>query len=177
MGSHQSAKMMNDEWLTPPALLRTLGIFDLDPCAPVVRPWPTAHHHMTRDDDGLSQPWFGRVWCNPPYGRKAEVWLQKLAKHGNGIALIFARTETDMFFSQVWEKADAVFFLRGRLFFYSVEGKRAPHNSGAPSCLVAYGQNNVQALENSGLDGILVYLPHPLTSGGECVILPSVRDE
>lgn len=178
---HQSADMKTDEWLTPPSLLRTLGPFDLDPCSPIKRPWPTARKHFTIEDDGLSQVWEGRVWCNPPYGLAATKWLEKLAAHGNGMTLIFARTETEMFFSQIWEKADAVLFLRGRLFFYTVEGKRAVHNSGAPSCLVAYGENNVQALENSGLDGVIVYLkhhlPHPLTTGSGCVILPPVRDE
>lgn len=32
----------HDEWLTPPEILRALGEFDLDPCAPVVRLWETA---------------------------------------------------------------------------------------------------------------------------------------
>ena len=31
MGSHQSANMQNDEWLTPPHILDALGQFDLDP--------------------------------------------------------------------------------------------------------------------------------------------------
>jgi len=42
IGSHQSAAMMKDEWLTPPDIIKALGPFDLDPCAPIVRPWPTA---------------------------------------------------------------------------------------------------------------------------------------
>lgn len=56
----------HDEWLTPPEILRALGEFDLDPCAPVVRPWETAARHYTVQDDGLALPWEGRVWCNPP---------------------------------------------------------------------------------------------------------------
>ena len=56
-----------NEWLTPPCLLDRLGEFDLDPCSPVNRPWDTARHHYTVEDDGLRQPWFGRVFCNPPY--------------------------------------------------------------------------------------------------------------
>ena len=38
-----------NEWLTPPELLAKLGQFDLDPCAPVNRPWPTATHHYGKD--------------------------------------------------------------------------------------------------------------------------------
>lgn len=158
MGTHQSSKMKNDEWLTPPEIIHALGNFDLDPCAPVTRPWPMAKNHFTVIDNGLMLPWEGRVWCNPPYGREAEEWLARLAGHGNGIALIFARTETEMFFSQVWNKAHAVFFIKGRLFFHYVDGRKAEANSGAPSCLVAYGADNVQALEGSGIQGMMVRL-------------------
>lgn len=161
IGGHHSARMKNDEWLTPPAILKALGPFDLDPCAPRERPWPMAARHYTADDDGLAQPWVGRVWCNPPYGLEAAAWLARLADHGDGIALIFARTETDMFFRTVWDRADAVLFIRGRLHFHYVDGRRAAANGGAPSCLVAYGQRNVQALADSGIAGQLVHLNRP----------------
>ena len=61
MSSHQSARMKNDEWLTPPEILKALGSFDLDPCAPIARPWETAAAHYTAEDDGLRKPWAGRV--------------------------------------------------------------------------------------------------------------------
>lgn len=135
--------MLNDEWLTPPEIVRALGPFDLDPCAPIVRPWPTAAKHYTVDDDGLSLPWFGRVWLNPPYGPHTGTWLERLREHGDGIALIFARTETEAWFRHIWGIADGILFLRGRLNFHFVSGKRAERNSGAPSALIAYGEENV----------------------------------
>jgi phage N-6-adenine-methyltransferase len=138
--------MGKDEWLTPPEVLAKLGSFDLDPCSPVIRPWATAAKHYTIEDDGLAQAWTGRVWLNPPYGREAAKWLERLADHGDGIALIFARTETEAFFSYVWDKADAVFFFRGRLSFHHVTGEKADNNGGAPSCLVAYGRSNADVL-------------------------------
>jgi hypothetical protein len=156
IGSHQSANMGKDEWLTPPEIIDALGIFDLDPCAPVCRPWITAAKHYTVVDDGLAQEWAGRVWCNPPYGLEAAAWLAKLAEHGDGIALIFARTK--MFFDFVWGKASAVLFLYGRLHFHHVNGDRAKANAGAPSVLVAYGQDNVTALQMSGIQGKLITL-------------------
>lgn len=76
-----------DEWLTPPHIMAALGEFDLDPCAPINRPWPTATTHFTVVDDGLNSDWEGRVFCNPPYGRETQKWLNKCAEHGNCIAL------------------------------------------------------------------------------------------
>lgn len=160
MSGHQSPVMGTDEWLTPPEILAALGTFDLDPCSPHEshRPWPTAAKHYSKEDDGLSQEWKGRVWMNPPFGREAAKWMRKLASHGNGIALIPARTETAMFFESVWGAADAVLFLQGRPHFHRVDGSRAAFNSGAPICLVAYGLANVAALERSGLGQLVPVL-------------------
>lgn len=158
IGSHQSTNMQNDEWLTPPEILSKLGNFDLDPCAPIIRPWDTATNHFTIENDGLKQDWNGRVWCNPPYGLEASKWLNKLADHGNGIALVFARTETRMFFDHVWNKADALLFIEGRLFFHRVNGEAAKANAGAPSVLVAYGSQNVETLKCCGIKGKFIIL-------------------
>ena len=84
ISSHQSVAVIKNEWLTPPYILRALGRFDLDPCAPVSRPWQTAVNHFTIEDNGLLQNWFGRVWLNPPYGAQTHEWLSKLVNHGNG---------------------------------------------------------------------------------------------
>lgn len=158
IGSHQSANMGKDEWLTPPDLLQKLGKFDIDPCSPINRPWDTAVEHYTIEDNGLSKDWEGKVWCNPPYGLEASKWLEKLANHGNGIALIFARTETKMFFEQVWNKADSLLFIESRLYFHHVDGVKAKANSGAPSVLIAYGKQNTEILKKSGIAGKLIEL-------------------
>lgn len=158
IGGHQSARMLKDEWLTPPYIINALGPFDLDPSAPVVRPWDTAAKHYTMHDDGLKQPWDGMVWLNPPYGKETGRWLARLADHGRGIALIFARTETEMFFEEVWEKASGLLFLRGRLHFHHVDGRRAAANAGAPSVLVSYGAAAWRRLENCAIAGHRVRL-------------------
>lgn len=158
MSGHESHIMGKDEWLTPPEIIRAIGPFDLDPCAPIVRPWPTALQHFTIEDDGLSKKWFGRVWMNPPYGNFTKNWLEKLVEHENGIALIFARTETQDWFRWIWPAAHAVFFIEGRLKFHHVSGNRAKRNSGAPSALIAYGKNNVESIRKSAIQGKLVVL-------------------
>ena len=156
--SFESSKDGKDEWLTPPEIIKGLGDFDLDPCSPVQRPWPTAARHYTVHDNGLKKPWVGRVWLNPPYGREAIRWMRRLAEHGNGVALILARTETRMFFETIWERADALFFFRGRLTFYHLDGMLSLNCVGAPSCLVAYGSENVQSIRESQLQGKLILL-------------------
>lgn len=158
MGSHQSAVMGSDIWLTPPHIIEALGPFDLDPCASVGRPWDTAATHYTVEDDGLSREWHGRVWLNPPYGKHAAVWLQRLAEHGNGTALVFARTETKIFFDWVWPYASALLFVEGRLHFHRPDGTRAKANSGAPSVLIAYGEQAARKLIGSAIPGARVRL-------------------
>jgi hypothetical protein len=81
------------------------------------------------------------------------MWLEKLARHGNGIALVFARTETRMFFQHVWPVASAVLFIEGRLHFHYIDGSRSKGNSGGPSVLIAYGAENSYALKSSGIKG------------------------
>lgn len=121
-------------WLTPPAIKLPLGEFDLDPCA--APGWPTAIEMWMPPRDGLAHGWSGRVWLNPPYGRETGKWLAKLAAHGNGIALVFARTETRMFAEHVWPRAQGVLFLRGRPHFHLPDGARAPRvTPAARSCL------------------------------------------
>jgi hypothetical protein len=148
--------MINDEWLTPPEILNALGDFDLDPCAPENRPWDMAQNHYSIN--GLFLPWNGRVWCNPPYGKETGKWLDKLARHGNGIALTFARTETKMFFDHVWPKAHSLLFISGRLYFHYVDGTRAKANSGGPSVLIAYGENNSFVLQKCNISGKYIKL-------------------
>lgn len=158
MGGHQSARMKKDEWLTPQWILHDLGPFDLDPCAPINRPWPMAANHYTIEDNGLMQDWDGRVWCNPPYGTQAGVWLSRCACHKNATALIFARTETKMFHKYVWNAAYGCLFLRGRLHFHSSNGERAKANAGAPSVLVAYDEYNFNRLVRSSIKGRIINL-------------------
>jgi hypothetical protein len=150
-------------WLTPPYIIEALGPFDLDPCAPAdgERPFETAASYWSEEQDGLVQPWRGRVWMNPPYGPGMDRWLVKLAEHGDGYALVFARTETRAFFDGIWDHADALFFFKGRLKYHRPDGTPG-QVAQSPSVLAAYGSRNVRALEaavSAGkLTGKLVYL-------------------
>ena len=147
----------SDEWLTPPSIIDALGAFDLDPCSPGDRrPWDTAAKHYGAEDDGLRHEWEGRVWLNPPYSHSAK-WMHRLAEHGTGTALIFARTETRMWFDHIWPRATGLLFLKGRLKFCYVNGKEAG-TAAAPSVLVAYGAADAAVLAGLPLTGHYVSL-------------------
>ncbi len=139
-------------------MIDDLGPFDLDPCAAINQPWSTAKTHFTIEDNGLLKGWFGLVWMNPPYGPETGKWLQRLSDHGNGIALIFARTETRDFFQYVWNKANALLFIRSRIYFHNVNGTQASANAGAPSVLIGYGNEAVARLEDTKIGGYFLGL-------------------
>ena len=151
--THESAHNESKEWYTPPAIFERLGLqFDVDPASPgaLVVPWIPAKVHHTVKEDGLHVPWCGKVWLNPPYGQDTPRWLAKLVGHGNGIALVFARTDTE-WFHQYAVRADVLCFMRGRIRFISGSGKVGTSCAGAGSLLLAYGEECAKALLSSGL--------------------------
>ena len=156
--------------------------------APEASRWPTARvHYATPAVDSLATPWRlcpagrcpvcspvagrrggteafcpdcrnvvevdaateARVYLNPPYGPHLGRWMARLAAHGRGTALIFR---------SVWEAADALLFIEGRLHFHRPDGTRSSQNAGAPSVLYAYGREDAAALMDSGIAGQLVGL-------------------
>jgi len=146
----------NDEWLTPPEIIKALGKFDLDPCAPINPPWKTADCQYDKNRDGLLLDWHGRVWLNPPYGTETFKWIRKLRNHKSGIALIFARTETKGFHREIWPFADSIFFFAGRLHFHYVDGTRAKFSANASSCLISFSKEDTEYINQSSLKGKLI---------------------
>lgn len=74
-----------DMWATPPELYAALDEefgFTLDACA--VRDNAKCPDYYTPEQDGLAQPWPGRVWCNPPYGRDVWRWVKKASETAAG---------------------------------------------------------------------------------------------
>ena len=140
------------EWLTPPELVKSLGDFDLDPCSPVNAPFFHAKTNFTAVDNGLNQRMVWQSVFESALWKRVELWLEKLKFHGNGIALIFARTETKCFFQHIWNDADAILFFKGRIKFYHVSGVQGG-TPGAPSVFIAYGKENAVALKDSGIEG------------------------
>lgn len=149
-GYEKPGEGFTNDWLTPPELVRMLGHFDLDPCACPTSPWTLAEVNYAPPQDGLVLPWHGRVFCNPPYGPHVGRWAERMREHGNGILLIFSRTETTAW-QQVW-RGDAFLFPYGRISFLRADGSKAKSGT-APSALIAYGRDNAGTLRRCGLAG------------------------
>lgn len=146
----------SDEWYTPKEIIQALGVFDLDPCAPMKPLWRTASRMVNKKEDGLKTDWGGvRVWCNPPYSQPLLTqFCEKMVANNNGIMLLFSRTGNKLFQELLFPHCDAVLFLRNRVHFYLPDGTRG----GAPGCdslLIAFGEENVQALRNCHQEGYL----------------------
>jgi DNA-binding XRE family transcriptional regulator len=143
--THAGNSSGNNSWETPVELAEALSLavggFDIDPCAATTdrrRARIKAKVLLTEADDGLSVPWRGRCFVNPPYGRGISDWIRKCfeeeARRGCVVvALIPARPDSKYWHEYVAGKAD-VFMLRGRLKFGDGENS-APF----PSCVVVWG--------------------------------------
>jgi transcriptional regulator with XRE-family HTH domain len=134
-----------DAWASPQEVLDRLYAalgegFDLDPCSPGRgRCRVRARRHLTEDDDGLSVPWHGRAFMNPPYGRHIAAWTAKARGEVEAgrctlvIGLIPARTDTTWWHQDVADRGD-IWLLKGRLSFGAGD-QSAPF----PSAIVAWG--------------------------------------
>ena len=113
-------------WQTPRALLAAIlqaaarEAFDLDPCSPRADGPVPALTRWTEADDGLSRPWSGLVFVNPPYSRALPSWVAKCADGAAGgavvVGLVPSRTDTRWWHDNVAGRASVV-MLRGRLKF------------------------------------------------------------
>lgn len=149
---HESRHNESVEWYTPPEIFDALGVvFDVDPCSPGAgASFVPAHRHITALEDGLTAPWSGLAWVNPPYGSHTAAWMKRCATHGDAIALVFARTDV-AWFQELAPTTSAVVFISGRVKFYQGGIDHQPGTPGAGSMLVAWGARAGKLVEASGL--------------------------
>lgn len=125
------------DWETPQAFFDRLNErykFTLDAAASQDN--AKCDRYFTEEDDALTQPWEGVVFCNPPYSHGIGKWVRKGFEEAcNGstvVMLIPARTDTAWFHDYVM-KARSVTFIRGRMRFGG-----SPINAPFPSMVVVF---------------------------------------
>ena len=120
------AQSDQNDWRTPRKFLvaarAVLGAIDLDPATSAeANETVEAAQCYTEDDDGLTQPWKGRVWLNPPYGGQARLFVERLVREyevGNvtaALALVNSHPTETAWFQQLFRYT--ICFVRGRIDF------------------------------------------------------------
>jgi phage N-6-adenine-methyltransferase len=137
---HRGAGTGNNEWFTPAeyieAARNVLGEIDLDPAShPLAQEIVKAKQFFTREDNGLNQPWLGRVWLNPPYGKsEIEPFIEKLIDEielGNTSAILLTHNYTDTaWFHAAALNAQMICFTKGRIRFVDQDGNKCSPTQG-----------------------------------------------
>lgn len=114
-----------DDYYTNPLVLGkvrdVLGRIDLDPAShPLANRHVKASRIYTIQDDGVSHPWRGRVWLNPPFS-EWKRWVPKIIEELRGgqveAMLVYSamRTLTAKYYRSLLDEADAMCVITGRL--------------------------------------------------------------
>ncbi len=117
-----------DDFYTDPNIIKAarsvLGTIDLDPSShPVANRVVKATRFFTLHDDGLSKPWSGCVWLNPPFS-EWKSWVPKIIaewQSGNVsqmCVLCATRTLTAQYFWDIHQHCTSLCIFRGRIPFW-----------------------------------------------------------
>ena len=122
-----------DEWYTPPEIVEAArralgGKIDLDPASNLhAQSTVLASRFYSKKDDGLAQPWKGRVFCNPPYSMPLiEQFTEKLIAEFTAdrttAAIFLVNNCTDARWFQSLLARFPVCFTAGRISFLNRAG-------------------------------------------------------
>ena len=125
----------NEEWYTPQKYIdmarEVMGGIDLDPASnDFANKTVNATTYYTKEDDGLSKEWKGRIWLNPPYSSIISKFIDKICA-SNIEAIVLTNNSTDTkWFQQAAINCDAICFTHGRINFYNNEQKKSSPTNG-----------------------------------------------
>jgi hypothetical protein len=136
--SHESTEHYTPQYILD-AVIACMGAIDLDPASNSHEiPNVPAARHYTAQDNGLVQPWVGRVFLNPPFGPGVEQWFSKLYQERaagrtmEAIVLWKSATETS-----AWKTLTAlscrVCFPSARIWFVGPAGEEGPGPTFSPA--------------------------------------------
>ena len=142
-------ELTSDDFYTPRWVFDTMGLhFELDVASPPGGPpFVPCSRYFTQEDDGLAQPWEGRIWMNPPFSSQRR-WIERFLEHSNGVALLpFSKSNA---FRALWQTEASIVYLADDgpgLSFHRGEKTAQIYQ---PVALVALGADNVEALRPFG---------------------------
>ena len=121
----------NGDWYTPSCYTESartvMGSITLDPasCA-AANETVKADAYYSIEEDGLSQPWYGNVWLNPPYNLISKFVSKLLESNDVQQAIILVNNASEtQWFQTLMGKASAMVFHLGRLRFQRPTGERS----------------------------------------------------
>ena len=158
----------SDSWCTPEGGPGMFGLapvreffgggVDLDPCSNKLST-VGARLAYTIADDGLSQPWAGRVWVNHPYssGQPAK-WLRRCSEVGDaGEVLALPKGDWSTSWWNTYVRTAPARCLIARRVAFVSRGKRTVANF--PSALVYWGPRVARFREVFGQFGEIIAAP------------------
>lgn len=155
MALHEQCVGATDEWYTPPRIFDAMGTkFDIDVASPgkEITPWIPARVFITINS--LENDWYDFIWMNPPFGGRNGLvpWLEKFARHGDGVCLVPDRTSAP-WWQQFVRLMDLTLFVDGKIKFIGANGK--PGISPAQgTCLWSIGRSGNKALRRAESTGL-----------------------
>jgi hypothetical protein len=143
----------NDDLRTPEWIWSQLGPISLDPCAGAETAIAKVNWSIERGENGLKRPWFGFVFCNPPFSQK-EAWASKMIAHDNGILLLPERGSAP-WFGELAVAAGKYWVMGKKINF---EGGSSSNNVGTVFFL--FGPEAAKRVLDSDLPGHLARVTH-----------------
>ena len=140
----------SDDYFTPKWIFDTLGLhFDLDVASP---PHPTnvpCNHYYTQEDDGLTQPWHGRVWMNPPFSNPTP-WINRWIDHGNGVCIVIISKSRA--FQRLWndQRVGIAYLCDPQKVGVAFVRDGVSNQIAYPVCIAAIGKDNKNAITRLG---------------------------
>jgi len=139
-------ELTSDDYYTPRWVFDTLGLrFDLDVASPPGGPpFVPCDRYYTQEDDGLAQPWHGRVWMNPPFSNPSP-WIERFLEHQNGVAIV--PSSNGSWYDTLWNSSAAITIGPKKFDFLRGSGQQGISRR---INFVAFGPDNVAAISKFG---------------------------